>query len=113
VSGGVVVASYAQLTTEGYLTARHGSGTRVATLPLPSGVTIRPRLSPPDRYQYELRPPTWAGHSRRGRLRDSGRGVGAAFQGGQSQLELIDPVPEYLQLGGSGQAPLRRPAQPR
>jgi GntR family transcriptional regulator/MocR family aminotransferase len=56
VSRGVVVASYAQLTTEGYLTARHGSGTRVATLPLPDGVTVRPRLSAPVRYRYELRP---------------------------------------------------------
>ena len=56
VSRGVVVASYAQLTTEGYLTARPGSGTRVATLPLPDGVTVRPRLSAPVRYRYELRP---------------------------------------------------------
>ena len=30
VSRGVVVDSYAQLTTEGYLSARRGSGTRVA-----------------------------------------------------------------------------------
>ena len=56
VSRGVVVASYTQLTTEGYLTARPGSGTRVATLPVPGAVTARPRLQPPQQYQYELRP---------------------------------------------------------
>jgi len=56
VSRGVVVASYSQLSTEGYLTARHGSGTRVATLPVPGGVTARPQLRPPQQYQYELRP---------------------------------------------------------
>jgi GntR family transcriptional regulator/MocR family aminotransferase len=33
VSRGVVVDSYAQLTTEGYVTAKRGSGTRVALLP--------------------------------------------------------------------------------
>ena len=33
VSRGVVVDSYAQLATEGYLTAKRGSGTHVALLP--------------------------------------------------------------------------------
>ena len=35
VSRGVVVDSYSQLVAEGYLAAKRGSGTRVATLPAP------------------------------------------------------------------------------
>jgi GntR family transcriptional regulator / MocR family aminotransferase len=35
ISRGVVVDSYSQLAAEGYLTAKRGSGTRVALLPSP------------------------------------------------------------------------------
>jgi len=56
VSRGVVVDSYSQLTTEGYLTARRGSATRVAVLPPPVRPPARRQLSPPTRYRYELRP---------------------------------------------------------
>jgi len=56
VSRGVVVDSYAQLATEGYLTAKRGSGTRVALLPA-SGTPPMPRqVSPPERFRYDLRP---------------------------------------------------------
>jgi GntR family transcriptional regulator / MocR family aminotransferase len=56
VSRGVVVDSYAQLTTEGYLTAKRGSGTRVALLPA-SGTPPAPRqVSPPEHFRYDLRP---------------------------------------------------------
>ncbi len=56
VSRGVVVDSYAQLVAEGYLSARQGSGTRVAQLPAPWGPPEPRRLEPPGRYRYELRP---------------------------------------------------------
>ena len=41
VSRGVVVDSYAQLAAEGYLSARRGSGTRVAFLPEAAGPPVR------------------------------------------------------------------------
>ncbi len=56
VSRGVVVDSYSQLTTEGYLTARRGSATRVAVLAPPARPPERRQLPPPARYRYELRP---------------------------------------------------------
>jgi GntR family transcriptional regulator / MocR family aminotransferase len=56
VSRGVVVDSYAQLVAEGYLSARQGSGTRVARLPAPWGRSEPRKLEPPGRYRYELRP---------------------------------------------------------
>ena len=56
VSRGVVVDSYAQLTTEGYVMAKRGSGTRVALLPA-SGTPPAPRhVSPPEHFRYDLRP---------------------------------------------------------
>jgi GntR family transcriptional regulator/MocR family aminotransferase len=56
VSRGVVVDSYAQLTTEGYLTAKRGSGTHVALLPA-SGTLPAPRqVSPAEQFRYDLRP---------------------------------------------------------
>jgi GntR family transcriptional regulator/MocR family aminotransferase len=51
VSRGVVVDSYAQLAAEGYLSARRGSGTRVASLP-----PARRQMSPPQHFRHELRP---------------------------------------------------------
>jgi GntR family transcriptional regulator / MocR family aminotransferase len=56
VSRGVVVDSYSQLVAEGYLSARRGSGTRVAALPAASGVPSRRPMSPPKSYRYDLRP---------------------------------------------------------
>lgn len=56
VSRGVVVDSYGQLATEGYLTARRGSGTRVALLPAPGSSPLRRQMSPPRRFRYDLRP---------------------------------------------------------
>jgi GntR family transcriptional regulator/MocR family aminotransferase len=56
VSRGVVVDSYSQLVAEGYLAAKRGSGTRVATLPAPWG---RPDVAAPRRhtpFRYDLRP---------------------------------------------------------
>jgi hypothetical protein len=35
------------------------------------------------------------------------------FERGQPELQLVDPVPEELQLGLVGQPPLRGAAQPR
>jgi GntR family transcriptional regulator / MocR family aminotransferase len=55
VSRGVVVDSYAQLSTEGYLTAKRGSGTRVALLPASIAPPMR-QLSPPEHFRYDLRP---------------------------------------------------------
>jgi GntR family transcriptional regulator / MocR family aminotransferase len=56
VSRGVVVDSYSQLAAEGYLSARRGSGTRVASLPESAGPPVRRQLSPPARFRYDLRP---------------------------------------------------------
>ncbi len=56
VSRGVVVDSYSQLVAEGYLTAKRGSGTRVATLPAPwvlPGAREPRHLTP---FRYDLRP---------------------------------------------------------
>ena len=55
-SRGVVVDSYAQLAAEGYLSARRGSGTRVAFLPEAAGPPVRRQLSPPAVFRYDLRP---------------------------------------------------------
>jgi GntR family transcriptional regulator/MocR family aminotransferase len=63
VSRGVVVDSYAQLAAEGYLTARRGSGTRVASLPAAIGPPSRRQVIPPQHYRYELRPGTADFHS--------------------------------------------------
>jgi len=56
VSRGVVLDSYSQLVAEGYLAAKRGSGTRVATLPAPWGRpdAAEPRLLNP--FRYDLRP---------------------------------------------------------
>ena len=56
VSRGVVVDSYAQLAAEGYLSARRGSGTRVAFLPEAAGPPVRRQLRPPAQFRYDLRP---------------------------------------------------------
>jgi GntR family transcriptional regulator/MocR family aminotransferase len=56
VSRGVVVDSYAQLATEGYLSARRGSGTRVAATAASGRPPARRQLITPNRYRYELRP---------------------------------------------------------
>jgi GntR family transcriptional regulator / MocR family aminotransferase len=56
VSRGVVVDTYSQLAVEGYLSARQGSGTRVARLPADWGPSEPRRLEPPPRYRYDLRP---------------------------------------------------------
>jgi GntR family transcriptional regulator/MocR family aminotransferase len=51
-----VVDSYAQLTTEGYLSARRGSGTRVAATAASGRTPARRQLPAPNAYRYELRP---------------------------------------------------------
>ncbi len=56
VSRGVVVDSYAQLATEGYLAARRGSGTRVAALAASGRPPQRRQVTPPQLYRYDLRP---------------------------------------------------------
>lgn len=56
VSRGVVVDSYSQLVIEGYLSARQGSGTRVARLPADWGPPEPRQLEPASRYRYDLRP---------------------------------------------------------
>jgi GntR family transcriptional regulator / MocR family aminotransferase len=56
VSRGVVVDSYSQLATEGYLAARRGSGTRVALLAAAGMPSARRHLSPPLHFRYDLRP---------------------------------------------------------
>jgi len=56
VSRGVVVDSYSQLTAEGYLSAKRGSGTRVAELGGPGRPPRRRPVSPPERFRYDLRP---------------------------------------------------------
>ena len=55
ISRGVVVDSYSQLTAEGYLSAKRGSGTRVAEVPA-SGAPPRRQASPPPAFRYDLRP---------------------------------------------------------
>jgi GntR family transcriptional regulator / MocR family aminotransferase len=56
VSRGVVVDSYAQLATEGYLSARRGSGTRVAELAASGRPPARRPPRPPEVFRYDLRP---------------------------------------------------------
>jgi GntR family transcriptional regulator / MocR family aminotransferase len=56
VSRGVVVESYSQLVAEGYLSAKRGSGTRVASLPALWRALERREPIPPRRFRYELRP---------------------------------------------------------
>ena len=56
VSRGVVVGSYAQLTAEGYLATRRGSGTRVAHLPETAAPPPRAPRPTPQRFRYDLRP---------------------------------------------------------
>jgi GntR family transcriptional regulator / MocR family aminotransferase len=56
VSRGVVVDSYSQLAAEGYLSAKRGSGTRVAWLAASASQPGRRELSTPKRFRYDLRP---------------------------------------------------------
>src|SRR5437764_4326101 len=56
VSRGVVVDSYAQLATEGYLSARRGSGTRVAGLASSARPPAQRRPNPAHHFRYDLRP---------------------------------------------------------
>lgn len=56
ISRGTVIDSYSQLVAEGYLSARQGSGTRVARLPASWGPPEPRRLEAPTRYRYDLRP---------------------------------------------------------
>jgi GntR family transcriptional regulator / MocR family aminotransferase len=56
VSRGVVVDSYAQLSAEGYLSAKQGSGTRVAYVPSRWEGPAPRRSSPAARFRYDLRP---------------------------------------------------------
>jgi GntR family transcriptional regulator / MocR family aminotransferase len=58
VSRGVVVDSYSQLIAEGYLSAKRGSATRVASLPAPWGIPAQRTVTQPTRfrYRYDLRP---------------------------------------------------------
>src|SRR5258708_39365975 len=56
VSRGVVVDSYSQLASEGYLTAKRGSATRVALLPASGLPPARRPVSPPQYFRYDLRP---------------------------------------------------------
>ncbi len=55
ISRGVVVRGYAQLTAEGYLTARPGADTRVA-LAAAGAAPYRRQMDPPEFFRYELRP---------------------------------------------------------
>jgi GntR family transcriptional regulator/MocR family aminotransferase len=55
VSRGVVVDSYSQLATEGYLAAKRGSGTRVALLAAAGRPPARRHLSSPQHFRYDLR----------------------------------------------------------
>ena len=56
VSRGVVVDSYSQLATEGYLSAKRGSATRVALLPASGTPPARRQVKPPELFRYDLRP---------------------------------------------------------
>ena len=56
VSRGVVVDSYAQLAIEGYLSARRGSGTRVAATAASGQPPARRQMAAARAYRYELRP---------------------------------------------------------
>ena len=56
VSRGVVVDSYAQLATEGYLSAKRGSGTRVAALASAGRPPVSRPPNPAHHFRYDLRP---------------------------------------------------------
>src|SRR5580692_12917329 len=56
ISRGVVVDSYSQLATEGYVTAKRGSATRVALVPSSGTLPVRRQVRPPERFRYDLRP---------------------------------------------------------
>ena len=56
VSRGVVVDSYAQLATEGYLSAKRGSGTRVAALASAGRLPVPRPPNPAHHFRYDLRP---------------------------------------------------------
>lgn len=56
ISRGVVVDSYSQLATEGYVTAKRGSATRVALVPSSGMLPVRRQVRPPERFRYDLRP---------------------------------------------------------
>ncbi|NUT46204.1 MAG: PLP-dependent aminotransferase family protein, partial [Saccharothrix sp.] len=53
---GTVTAAYAQLIGEGYLTARHGSGTTVAAAHTWPGAVAEPEPDPTPRFRHDLRP---------------------------------------------------------
>src|SRR5437016_2643089 len=55
VARNTVAAAYAQLVAEGWLEARHGSGTWVAARAVPSD-TVEPAVEPSRRLRYDLRP---------------------------------------------------------
>ncbi|MGW1808063.1 MocR-like pyridoxine biosynthesis transcription factor PdxR [Streptomyces sp. NPDC002078] len=77
-----VAETYADLVAEGWLTARQGSGTRVAELAAtpPSGTGARPRHREPDRPTYSLLPgaPDLAAFPRTEWLRAARRALAAA-----------------------------------
>ncbi|MGW1909598.1 MocR-like pyridoxine biosynthesis transcription factor PdxR [Streptomyces sp. NPDC002076] len=77
-----VAETYADLVAEGWLTARQGSGTRVAELAAtpPSGRSARPRHREPDRSTYSLLPgaPDLAAFPRTEWLRAARRALAAA-----------------------------------
>ena len=52
----MVVDSYSQLATEGYVTAKRGSATRVALVPYSGTLPVRRQVRPPERFRYDLRP---------------------------------------------------------
>ncbi|MBM7771905.1 GntR family transcriptional regulator/MocR family aminotransferase [Actinokineospora baliensis] len=55
-SRGTVSAVYAQLVAEGYLRAKHGSGTTVAATPVGSESVAPPPVAVVPRWRYDLRP---------------------------------------------------------
>ncbi|GAA2971115.1 MocR-like pyridoxine biosynthesis transcription factor PdxR [Actinokineospora diospyrosa] len=55
-SRGTVSAVYAQLVAEGYLRAKHGSGTTVAATPVSSETVSPPPVKTAPRWRYDLRP---------------------------------------------------------
>lgn len=65
-----------------------------------------------DRVQSRLsRHPSLAGAPAPQRHAESAAPLGTSFKCGQPELELVDPVPEYFELGLVGQPPLRGAAQ--
>ncbi|WP_026316349.1 PLP-dependent aminotransferase family protein [Actinokineospora enzanensis] len=55
-SRGTVSAAYAQLVAEGYLRAKHGSGTTVAATPAAATVAVPAPVENRPRWRYDLRP---------------------------------------------------------